>query len=110
MFKRFEFKEKEKLIKLLFNTDINEMLSIVDHISFIQWIEYTDLDFSLCIADWKEIEEMKKFVEKHSQETVYSLETNSDTYNLFTGEDLVIELLDSFRIGFDVFDQSELED
>lgn len=109
MFKSFNFEEKEKLIKLIFNTNINEMLSIVDHISFIEWIDYTDLDFNLCIADWKETEIMRKFVEKHEEETVYSLETNSDTYNIFTCESLVLELLDSFGINFDYFNEGELE-
>lgn len=106
---------KNELIRLILEMSaeefdrLEEVIQEGDVWSFINWMGTNKrLKWEYDSFDWKETEKILDFLDNNN--AVYQLNSDNDTYNLFSSDDpLVIDLLDCMRIDFWDFDRSELE-
>lgn len=106
---------KNELVRLILEMSaeefdrFEEVIQEGDVWSFITWMGTNKrLKWEYDSFDWKETEKILDFLDNNN--SVYQLNSDNDTYNLFSSDDpLVLDLLDCMRIDFSDFDRSELE-
>ena len=110
-----EITSKEELVAYVIEMsilDLKRFLFVVemgDSWNFITWMDsYSSIKWKYDSFDWKEVEKILEFVDNNNK--VYKLETDNDTYNLFSCDnEFIIDLMNVMGIEFNYFDRSELE-